>query len=463
MGENLHLDYGGYKSVVFLDANVVLEGKSLRVQNWQQLDASGPILLLFVPQVLKEIDSKKRDGRLGKYAREFNRLIVPAASEQRLVRIVDSHPVVDVGLAITDRIEWDKLDDLDPDEPDDRVVAQVLSERNTSRDKRIFLSQDINPIAMASRHGLRVIRIEDDWLRPPEPSPDQRKINKLKHRVSELETTEPKLNARVKFVSEQPFKHLIIKEPEISDKAELIRGIIADHPRSAQGRSGMYSLGLDFDSSYDDRYNNWQGSVVPGFADALAEDTSRMLAQTPISFEISNDAAVQAEGLVVNVKVVGGTVSERWNVVPSYPRPPVPENTMLSSLRHINTVGDIIAQNSVGRHEMHFDIRADDNSEFEVHCQDFRHGRAWSFDAILTVDHKRDEDVTIVVRMTASNMRGTREEVFKFAHEACSEMFERAYDVAEKRFLLERPMEDEIKRSAQSHDFSRLNLVNYGE
>lgn len=173
MGEKLNLDYGGYTSVAFLDANVVLEGRTLQDQNWLHLDASGPILLLFVPQVLKEIDCKKRDGRLGKYAREFNRLISPAASEQRLVRLVDSDPVVDVGLAITNRIEWDKLDDLDPDEPDARVVAQMLNERHTSREKRVFLSQDINPIAMASRHGLRVIRIGDDWLRPPEPSPDQ--------------------------------------------------------------------------------------------------------------------------------------------------------------------------------------------------------------------------------------------------------------------------------------------------
>lgn len=457
------MNYGEYSKVIFLDANVVLEGKSLKDQNWQHVDASGPILLLFVPQVLKEIDSKKRDGRLGKHARDFNRLIAPAASEQRVVQLIENDPIVDVGLAVTNRVDWEKLDDLDPDEPDARAVAQVINERYTSKDKRVFLSQDINPIAMASRHGLQVVRIDDDWLRPPEPSPDQRRINKLEHRVKELEATEPQLTVAVNFGSEEPFKHLVITEPGRSDKVDLISSIIADHPRDTQGRGGMFSPAFGFDAGYDGRYDNWREAVVPSFADALAEDTSSMLAQTPVSFEITNDAAVQAEGLVVNVKIIGGTLSEKWNVVPSYPRPPVPENTMLSSLRHIDTLGDISAQNTIGRHEMYFDIEADNGSEFEVHCQDFRHGRTWLFDAILTLDHKRDEDVTIVVKMTASNMRGTRDEVFKFRHEAGPEVFAAVYDVREKRFLVERPMEDEINRSAQSRDFSRLNLVQYGE
>jgi hypothetical protein len=99
--------------------------------------SSGAILLLFVPQVLKEVDSKKRDGRLAKHAREFNRLIAPAAETGGVVRLVDGPPFVDLALAVTNRIDWDQLDDLDPDEPDARVVAQVLNEKHTDFDLRV--------------------------------------------------------------------------------------------------------------------------------------------------------------------------------------------------------------------------------------------------------------------------------------------------------------------------------------
>jgi hypothetical protein len=70
---------------------------------------------------------------------------------------------------------------------------------------RLFVSQDINPIGMATRHGVKVKTLPESWLRPAEPSPDQRKINKLEGRVRELQATEPDLEVTIAFSCDERF------------------------------------------------------------------------------------------------------------------------------------------------------------------------------------------------------------------------------------------------------------------
>ncbi|MEP3892435.1 MAG: hypothetical protein ABJN52_00315 [Litorimonas sp.] len=457
------MDYVNYSTVAFLDANIVLEGRNLADQPWHEIESSGSILLLFVPQVLKEIDSKKRDGRLAKHARDFNRLIAPAAETGGAVRLVDGPPLVDLALAVTKRIDWDTIDDLDPDEPDARVVAQVLNEKHTNFDSRLFFSQDINPIGMATRHGLKVKRLPESWLRPPEPSPEQRKINKLQGQVRELQATEPQLELDITFSSEEPFEHLVVPDLTADQKFELKEVIIDGNPKEAQGQGGMFASPLSIDQDYNGKYERWRTVTVSRFADSISYDSNRMYAQTPISIELSNNGSVQAESLVVHLKVVNGTISERWNVVPRYPSAPKPDtNALFRGIHNYNTLSDVLPQN-VGRHEMYFDIDADGGDSFEVHCQDFRHDRTWVFDAILTAAPATTDDVVLVVKMTASNMRGGKEKVFKFSHVPISKELSAIYDIRSLDFVADRPMEEELKELAKDRDFSRFNLLKYND
>lgn len=457
------MDYVKYSTVVFLDANVVLEGRKLADQPWHEIEDSDSILLFFVPQVLKEIDSKKRDGRLAKHARDFNRLIAPAAETGGVVRLINGPPSVDLALAVTNRIDWDKLDDLDPDEPDARVIAQVFNEKHTDFDDRLFVSHDINPIGMATRHGLKVKKLPESWLRPAEPSPDQRKINKLEGRVRELQATEPQLDVSITFSSEKPFEHLAVPDLTSGQKHELQEAIFDENPKISQGQRGIFASHLSIDYDYSGKYERWRDVTVPRFVDAISDDINRMYAQTPISLELRNNGAVQAESLVVHVKVINGTISERWNVVPNYPLAPKPEiNALLRDLHNYNTLSDVLPQN-VGRHELYIDIDADGGDTFEVHCQDFRHGRSWVFDAILTADPATIDDVVLVVNMTASNMRGGKEKVLKLSHVVTSKELRLIYNIRGLEFVADRPMEEELNKLAEHRDFSRINLLKYAD
>ena len=455
------MDYSKYSTIVFLDANVILEGGKIGDQPWQEIDASGEILLLFVPQVLKEIDSKKRDGRLAKHARDFNRLIAPAAENGGPVRLVDGPPLVDLSLAVTNRIDWDKLHDLDPDEPDARVIAQVLNEKHTNFDARLFVSQDINPIGMATRHGLKVKRLPESWLRAAEPSPDQRKINKLEDQVRELKATEPDLEVLVKFSCGEPFEHVAVPDLNPDQKHELQRLIIDKNPMESQGQGGRFALPLNYDHEYNGKYKRWMNKTIPNFVGSLSRDINLMYAQTPISLELRNNGAVQAEDLVLQVNVHNGTISDRWTIVPAYPFAPKPDtNGLLSGIHSYTSLSDVRALN-IGRHEMYFENDADGGDSFEVHCQDFRHGRSWVFDAILTAEPRANDDVVLIIDMTASNMRGGKRKVFRLPHVISSKELSSIYDIGSLRFVADLPMKKELEQLEEDHDFSRLNILSY--
>jgi hypothetical protein len=108
---------------------------------------------------------------------------------------------------------------------------------------------------------------------------------------------------------------------------------------------------------------------------------------------------------------------------------------------------------------MYFDLDADGGDLFEVHCQDFRHGRHWVFDAILTTDPETTDDVVLVVKMTTSNIRGGKEEVFKLSHVVNAQGLSAIYDIRGLGFVADRPMEEELSKLADDRDCLCLNMT----
>src|SRR5438477_194803 len=179
--------HAAFNTYVFLDTNIILEGNPLIDLPWSDVDSVGPILVLLTPTVLAEVDSKKRDGRLGTRARDFNRLIGPVASTGQPVALRSEPPVVMLALAVCERIPWDKYDDLSSDDADSRVIAEVLHARGVPLGQRVVVSHDIKPISMATRHGLKTLHVSDNWIRPPEPSRSDKEVQRLKAQLAELQ------------------------------------------------------------------------------------------------------------------------------------------------------------------------------------------------------------------------------------------------------------------------------------
>ena len=158
---NAHLNHSDFSTILFMDSMLALQCKPLESLPWGELDSEGPILVMVVPQVNAEIDKRKRDGRLAKRARAFNRLITPAAESGQPEKIAEGPPEVFISIARCSRINWDELDDLDPMEGDHKVVAQILHTKDVPDERKLLLSQDTNPIFLASSHGLACRRLPE--------------------------------------------------------------------------------------------------------------------------------------------------------------------------------------------------------------------------------------------------------------------------------------------------------------
>lgn len=120
------VDYSEFTAVVVIDANIALEGMPLPDLPWAEIDPVGPILVVLLPTTLREIDTKKSHGRLAPRAREFGRLVRPLVKSDGAVEIVAGPPVVMLTAAKGGRINWSDYPDLNSDQADDRLVAEVL-------------------------------------------------------------------------------------------------------------------------------------------------------------------------------------------------------------------------------------------------------------------------------------------------------------------------------------------------
>ena len=112
-----------YARVLAIDTHVVLETRPLDQLPWSEM-GDGPILLVVCRQVQSEIDAKKGDRRLGERSRAFNRLLDPNVETGVPATLRAAGPRVDVAVMRNARIDWEAHDDLDRDDPDDRIPSR---------------------------------------------------------------------------------------------------------------------------------------------------------------------------------------------------------------------------------------------------------------------------------------------------------------------------------------------------
>jgi len=407
-------DHSEYNTVLFMDSMVALETKPLPKLPWAEIDQTGPILILVVPQVNKEIDQKKRDGRVGKRAREFNRLIAPAAESGHPSPITEGPPTAYIAIARTSRIDWDRFDDLDPDEQDARVVAQILHTRDVPNERKLLLSYDTNPIAMASRHGLRCQRLPDSWLLEPEPSPHEKDVVRLKARVKELEASEPELDLHLESDVEAPIEIFRVRQLMIEQRKTLESRVIQRNPKITQKISSSEFGSHGYDHNYDYMYRSYREKAVPNYAMSVHRSLEILYGQIPFILKLSNNGSLQAENLILTLKATGGTLYDRFILYPVFgvaaPRPQ-PYRPPFPSFDPID-----FRAPAVGRHEIVFAVGPDRGAQIEVHCADFRHGRCWTFEGIATIDSHAESPFVLEATATAANMRGAISKKYELAY-----------------------------------------------
>lgn len=398
------IKYDEYKLKAFLDTNVILECRPLVELPWQEIDPDGPIVALMTPTAIKEVDSKKQDGRIGKRAREFNRLIASVAAGGLPIVIREGGPRVELALARTGRIPWDQYDDLDPEDGDSRIVAEALHAKDMSAIGKLIVSHDIKPIAIASNYDLGTFHVSDDWLRPPEPHPKEREIQKLNQRIAQYQASEPQFEINVDLMDNEPIVLRHIEDLSEIERADIQRKIEELHPRAQQGRNSQI-FGHQFsryDYSYEKKFDAYLNKI-PSFVSLYERRIEQLFNQVPFRISVTNVGKVQAENMLIEVKINSGWLHDRFAFIspmgPTVPKPRSYPDIPMPNIRNI-------IPPHVGRHETQYKNIPNCKKSFSVTCTDFRHGQNYKFDGVVGFDVQVSEKTEISVSVTASNFRG---------------------------------------------------------
>ena len=396
-----------YKKIVFIDSNVALQCLDLTQLPWKEIDLDGPLLVLVVPTVLKEVDSKKNDARLSKHARRFNGHLRPLLMDQEYLVIKKDSPVVHLKTAICGVIDWGALPGLDRVEPDHKIIAESLNVVGYEGIDRIFVSQDILPLSLAKHHNLSIRHVGENWLRQKEMSEAEKKFLELQREAEKAKSNQPEIKVECVVVDE--LVHVIkIDDLEVDERDQIINSIVERNPPVRQKKNDMLG-GFNFDSRYEEKYFNWVDEV-PQFVNNLERCLNININQARVKFVISNVGKVRADVLDINLKISGGAISEKFTVLPvSYKFPPVPDPYPFHVMPQYHGLFAKPSPVVKGIFDVSFEEAPSLDEFARIECTDFRQGRTAEVDAVLWFDPSDHDDLVISVSVTARNMAGVSE------------------------------------------------------
>lgn len=423
-----------YDNVVVLDSQVVLEARPLHELPWGDL-FHGSILLLVVRQVQTEIDRKKNDGRLGKRAREFNKLL-DGFIENRVPSPVMAAPKVDVATVRNHRINWDNLEDLDRDDGDDRIVAQSLNAIVDDPTRLVLLSHDMRPRDAAATYSLKALKLPETWLRDPEPSPNQKRINELEAKVKLLAADQPHLEVRLEFVTPEPWIYREVSPPTPKQVRAILDRKLASAP--PQSRRRPFDIGTgSFDPSHGDRLEAWE-AVIQEDIPQIHRGLTKLHAQHRIRVTIENIGPISAEGLSLEIRsgnvvlhsmpywvLVNGPCAPHPRMFP-YHFPTINQHNLLSA-----------------RHEpfsFYWDERGPDD-HLILPCASFRQGKEYNFEVSVELLSRTPPRAQIEAIVTASNMKGDARRQLLVGVESVTVPFDDVYDITNGTLKI-RPLVD---------------------
>lgn len=430
----VEIKYDSFKIKAFLDANIILECRPLGDLPWQEIDADGPIIALITPTAIKEIDSKKQDGRIGQRAREFNRLIASVAAGGAPVLIRESTPRVELALSRSWRIPWDELDDLDCNDGDSCIVAEALHAKDMSARGKLIVSHDIKPIAFASSYDIAVLHVSDNWLRQQEPHPRDKENQRLKQKLDQYQLNEPAFDIEIELMDSVHTHAVRIEDLTDQERKSIEQKIYDLNPPQSQESDGGFRLIANtkmYDSSYNERFQSYR-KQIPVFLENYAQKIEHLLNQMRVRIKVLNVGSVQAENMLMQVNVNNGWLHDKFAFIsPNGPPAPKIRSTPLFHIPHIEPM----IRRHVGRHEFEYKFAPSFSEGFAITCTDFRCTQEYAFEGIICTDVRVTEPMCVVVTITASNL----------------------YGVAEKRINIEKKIEN--KHISDVVDLSTLKMV----
>lgn len=442
----IQLNTTAYDNVVLIDSQVVLEAKPLDQLPWSDL-FTGSVLLLVARQVQTEIDRRKNDGRLGKRARAFNKLL-DGYIVSRVPSEVFANPKVDVATVANRPINWEALDDLDRDDPDDRIVAQALNAILDDPSRIVLLSHDMRPRDAAATHGLSAVKLPEGWLRNPEPSPDERRIAELEAKNKLLSADQPLLEVRIEAVTPTPWTYREVGEATADQAAAILDVELANAPTQSRGGPFGVSIGT-YDYSHDRRIEAWE-AVMREDVPLMHRGLTKLHAQHRIRVMVENVGPISAEDLSLEIRSGNAVLHSipYWVLVtgPSAPHP---------RLFH-ERISQLYPANFATPHREVFSFYWEERGPGDhliLSCKSFRQGKSHAVEMSLELLAGTPPKAHIEAVVTAANLKGDVRSKLLVDVNRVVTPFDQVFDLGE-RSLSTRPPFDLPDDDFDSRDYT---------
>lgn len=437
---------------VLPDTNLFLHARALQELTWDQLAPKRDIVILVPRTVQKEISKFKSDGnsRRAKRARAATTLLLQAAQAPgHAITIRDHHPRITLQLPARSRPTV-APDDLDLANPDDQIMADVISFRTANPDKDAqLLTGDTDQIVSAMHQQVPYCIIPDSWYLPPEQDERDKRITELEREVRTLKKTEPTIDITNRDEDDIAVEVITI---ELEQYAPLPEAVIEELINEAQQRhppqEGLTELvgqrrppdpfgrallaanqfqryeaptAEDITNYYEHRYPGWI-TALRATLTGLHTRLSMPSRYTKTAILLENRGTRPADGVILTLTMHGGLQLTRKpptldDALPQTPPPPtgtyvtvggglrdrlnsLNANTGLESSFHTPSYVPSRHPNTFYREYGH-----EPTDEWTLNCDEFRHGDQERREiGIIIPDTWQGTNAALAITMTARNM-----------------------------------------------------------
>jgi hypothetical protein len=358
--------------------------------NWPSLIQVDTTELIICTTVLQELD-KKKFSEQDIDIRNRCKLIISKLSEY------EDNPIINDKVSITflhnePNIDWDK-DALSPLIPDDRILASILESFDTN--DSILITSDLGLRLKAKTRSISVFSLPDDLLISIKKNKYEEENQKLRKKISEIESTYPKigfhlsssgdLNTFVKYeYCPIPVYNPDKVEKEIKDLQSLL---VYDKP--IQQENSFYAAINKFSSPSDDEIERYKKDVHDYYCNLRKYDQNywsykdRCSRTFPLNLIISNTGTEPAKEIDIHLHFPDGFQMFNDGDKPIEPKKPnlpeKPRNLMqIINRASVISIPDYLATpighgNQIPRNMSSIDIKKTHSYDINLSIKQLKH------------------------------------------------------------------------------------------
>lgn len=425
------------------DTNFFIQCKDAAEIDWSLVSDADKVLLVVLNEVHREIDRLKSGGntRRARRAKAISsqlRSLIVASQEEAELRA--SGPVVSLRLAPKLDPRRVRPEDYDSTSADERIAEEAMAcSEGFFGGKLTLLSHDGMPLRAAQLMGVEVCPVPDAWLLPPEPSDQDRVIQKLNERVAALEKQGPIIDLRLDDEDASSISGGLTFYPPLTDvfiedvMAALKTALPIQRPSAGKATSSIENIIRGFEPTpteagmrqHEAEYEEWV-QKVEDFIGRLPRIYSLAEDGVEAHLVLSNGGSTPAEHLVVDVYAMGSIRLQEPREeddeieVPTIPQPPKARRNALFGGPSVYMDGpayrDPLANFRFStprvardRHDFYWDFDKPEASSQHCRgeCEDFRHGlKDERIQLLLKWDEPKEGPIAgaIKVVVSATNM-----------------------------------------------------------